>query len=74
MQSEPLLLNASDAATLLGVGRSHFYAMHSSGRLGPMPIAFGKRKVWRVEELRDWVRAKCPARDKWLAIQEQHNG
>ncbi len=64
----PLLVDASAAATLLGVGRSHFYALHSSGRLGPMPIALGRRKLWRVEELREWVRQGCPSRDKWAVI------
>jgi predicted DNA-binding transcriptional regulator AlpA len=65
MQREPLLLSASDAAALLSIGRAHFYAMHSSGRLGPMPIALGRRKLWSVEELREWVQAGCVPREKW---------
>lgn len=67
MDREPLLLSAGDAAKLLGIGRTKFYEMHSTGRLGPMAIEFGKRKVWRMADLRAWVDAGCPHRDKWLA-------
>jgi hypothetical protein len=42
--------------------------MHSTGELAPMPIHFGRRKLWIVEELRLWINAGCPNRDKWLAM------
>ncbi len=66
---EPLLVSASEAAKLLGVGRTKFYEMASTGRLGPMAIEFGKRRVWRVADLKSWVAGGCPCRDKWLAMQ-----
>jgi predicted DNA-binding transcriptional regulator AlpA len=40
-----LLLSAQDAAKLLGIGRSHFYGLHSSGRLGPLPVKLGRRAL-----------------------------
>ncbi|MBW8039222.1 MAG: helix-turn-helix domain-containing protein [Planctomycetes bacterium] len=61
-----LLLSAVDAARLISVGRSHFYALHSSGRLGPRPIRLGRRTLWNRKELESWVAAGCPAREKWL--------
>ena len=63
-----LLLNANDAAKLISVGRSHFYALHSSGRLGPMPIQLGRRTLWNRKELESWVAAGCPARERWLRM------
>lgn len=63
---EPLLVSATDAARILGIGRTKFLEMHKTGCLGPMAIQFGKRKVWRVLDLKNWVAAGCPHRDKWL--------
>ena len=65
--SESLLLSASQAAALLGIGRSHFYSLHSSGRIGPLPVRLGRRTLWRRDELMEWTRKNCPSRDKWLA-------
>jgi excisionase family DNA binding protein len=62
---ESLLLSAEDSAELLGIGRTLFYSMHSSGRLGPMPVKLGRRVLWNRKELEAWVRAKCPARKIW---------
>lgn len=64
-QINTLLLGVDDAACLLGIGRSHFYSMHSSGRLGPMPLKLGKRSLWDRKELELWVQAKCPSRQDW---------
>jgi predicted DNA-binding transcriptional regulator AlpA len=47
---DALLVSAAGAAALIGVGRSHFYAMHSSGRLGPMPVRLGRRTLWRRDD------------------------
>jgi predicted DNA-binding transcriptional regulator AlpA len=64
---EAFLVSAEDAAALIGVGRSHFYALHSSGRLGPMPVKLGKRTLWVRQDLMDWAAQHCPPRQKWLA-------
>ena len=64
----PLLVSAVDAAGLLGVGRSLFYAMHSNGRLGPQPVKLGRRTLWRQHELTAWVEAGCPPRPKWVEM------
>ena len=67
---DPLLVGADDAAKLLGIGRSLFYTMHSSGQLGPLPIRLGRRALWRREELAAWVAAGCPERTRWVETQE----
>ena len=63
----PLLLKPGEAAQLLGISRSVFYRLHSSGRL-PLPVRLGRSTRWRSRELTAWVDAGCPARTKWEAI------
>lgn len=70
MNDKSLLIDAKDAAALLGIGRSLLYQMHSSGRLGPLPIRLGRAVRWQRSELEAWVNAECPARQKWLAIRK----
>lgn len=65
---EKLLCSTNDAAAMLGVGKSKFYQMHSTGTLGPMPILLDTKKMWSVDELRQWVQAGCPIREKWQQI------
>jgi len=61
----PLLVGAEVAAQMLGIGRSHFLAMHSACKIGPLPVSLGKRKLWVVQEIQDWTLARCPSREKW---------
>ena len=63
----PLLLDSEQAAILCGVGRSLWWSLHSAGRV-PLPVKLGRRTLWRREELESWIRAGCPARDKWEAL------
>ena len=64
--SETLLLSATEAAALLGIGKTLFYTMAASGELGPMPIELRTKKLWRREELAEWTRQGCPPRPVWL--------
>lgn len=61
----PLLLSASDAAKLLGIGQRHFYALVSSGKIGPVAVKLGRRSLWRAADLESWVEAGCPVRQLW---------
>ena len=63
-----LLLSAPDAATLLGIGSSHFWGLHSSGRLGPLPIKLGRRTLWIRRDLEKWTDVGCPSRKQWQNI------
>jgi len=67
--SEPILLPAAEAAKLLSVSERHFYKLHSSGRV-PRPIRLGRAVRWRADELRDWVAAGTPPRDRWQGTRE----
>ena len=67
---ELLLLSAKEAAKLLGVCRNHFYALHNSGRLGPLPIRLGRRTLWSRKELEAWIADECPARRQWQELKK----
>jgi len=66
VEPEPGLLSSGRSALFLGISRTLFYSMHNSGRLGPLPVALGRRRLWRLKELRLWLDAECPVRQKWL--------
>lgn len=70
---ELFLVDAVGAAELLSVGKSLFYEMDASGRLGPRPIKFNSKKLYSVLELREWVLHKCPPREQWLEILKEQN-
>jgi len=63
---EPLLVDVAGAARMLSIGHSLLYEMASDGRLGPMAIPFGRKKLYRIDELRRWVQEGCKPRSQWL--------
>lgn len=68
---EPLAVGAHDAVRMCGVSRATWYRLMSSGRV-PQAVRLGSRIVWPVDDLRDWVNAGCPARDRWAAVKGGH--
>ena len=68
-ESERLALPAADVAKLLGISQRHLYTLNASGQL-PRPIRLGRSVRWRADELRDWLDAGCPARDRWEVMRE----
>lgn len=62
--AEPLAVDAAEAARLLGISLRHLRGLDASGRL-PRPIRLGRAVRWSVAELREWLAAACPARDRW---------
>jgi len=61
----PLLVDAAGAAKLLSISRALYYSMAADGRLGPQSLCFGRRRLWRTDELYSWVRHNCPPRNLW---------
>jgi predicted DNA-binding transcriptional regulator AlpA len=64
---EPLAVDAKVAARLCGVSRSLWFSMDSAAQI-PMGCRLGRRRVWPLDELKDWLRAGCPSRDRWAAM------
>ena len=67
---EPLLVSGDIVAQMLGIGHALFHQMKSDGRFGLLPISFGRKRLYDVAELRDWVAAKCPNREAWLKVKD----
>jgi predicted DNA-binding transcriptional regulator AlpA len=65
---EPLTVGNKGAARLLGISQSHLFAMKRAGKLGPTPVRLGRCCRYRVQELRAWLDAGCPARSRWAAM------
>lgn len=70
--SQKLALPAAEVAKLLTVSERHVSALNASGRL-PRPIKLGRSVRWPVDELRAWLAAGAPSRDKWEAMQKGIN-
>ena len=70
---KPLLLSAERAAGLLGISRTHFYGMSSSGALGLMPVRLGGRVLYRRAELEQWVSVGCPCRERWQDMRDKNS-
>ena len=62
----PLAYTANDLSTLLKCSKRHIAALNSSGRL-PRPIRLGRSIRWRADEIREWLAAGAPSRDRWEA-------
>lgn len=66
--TQTLLTDPGDTARILGISRAQLYKLDAMGKL-PMPVRLGTRAPrWRVDELKAWLAAGCPARDKWASI------
>ena len=57
--AEPLLVGCQDAARLVGIPYRSFQRALANGRVPPATTRIGRRRLWAVEELREWVRAGC---------------
>lgn len=66
---EPLGVEATRAAQLCGVSRATWYSLQKAGRL-PKPVRLGRRVLWRVEELHQWVAAGCPSLSRWEVMKK----
>ena len=71
MEHKALLIPATEAAETLGIKKTLFYSLVSSGAIGPTPVLLGSKKLYDVQELESWVAHKCPPREQWLSIQEE---
>lgn len=73
-ESDRLVLPAAGVAKLLGISERHLWACHASGKLGPRPIALGRSKRWRIDEIQAWLAAGAPVREQWDELQKHGQG
>ncbi|MCL2641820.1 MAG: hypothetical protein FWD53_13300, partial [Phycisphaerales bacterium] len=68
---EPLAVGAEEAAALCGIGKSLWHELDVAGRI-PAPRKLGARCVWYIAELRRWMDAGCPDRERWETFKRTH--
>lgn len=61
--NEQLLVPAGDAAKMLGMSRSFFYELSSSGRIPLRAVRFGRKRLFEVEQIKSFVKSGCSP--KW---------
>lgn len=62
--SDLLAVDSRGVAELLGISASMVRKLDASGRL-PSALRLGRRKLWRVSEIRSWLERGAPTRDAW---------
>ena len=63
----PLLLRQAQAARFVGLSPREWRRWVRRGAV-PTPIQVSSRPLWSAEELRAWVLASCPPRERWTAL------
>lgn len=62
-----LTANACQVAVMLGVSVRQVWRLHNTGRL-PRPVRLGNCVRWRRAEIEAFVKAGCPTRETWEAM------
>ena len=60
---QPKLVSAQDAARMLGISTKYIWQLDRTGKV-PLPIQGfgGRRKLWSVRELDEWITKGCKPR------------
>ena len=72
-QRHPFAVDTKEAARLCSVSERHFIKLNDEDLLGPKPVRLGTCVRWNVDELRAWLKAGCPHRERWEAICADHS-
>jgi len=68
---EPLAVGAKEAAALCGIGLTLWRNMGQTGQV-PAFIKLGGRCVWSLDELRRWIAAGSPNRERWEILKKSN--
>lgn len=72
-QSLPLAVGAREASRLASVSSRTWARLVASGR-APAGIRLGRSRRWLVSELRAWLAAGAPPRERWDALRAAREG
>jgi len=68
---EPLAVGAAKAAALCGIGVTLWRNLGQTRQI-PAYIKLGGRCVWNLAELRRWMDAGCPNRERWEILKKSN--
>ena len=60
-----LMLSPLEVAATLSMSRAKFYQICSTGQFGPMPVRFGRKTLYRTNDVEKWVEGGCQSRTQW---------
>ena len=63
-----ILVDANQAAALLGMSRSSFLRLDQRGLLGPRSVRLGRLVRWHRQQIEAWASAGCPPRVRWMRM------
>ena len=70
LTAEIRLVDARVAASLCGISARFWHQLDSAGRV-PLALKLGRRSLWSVRELDDWIAARCPERGQWALMRQK---
>lgn len=71
---EPLMVDIRYLSHLLSTSVPTLWRWDASGTLGPRGFKRGGKKLFRLSELKQWVKEGMPDRKTWEALTAQRNG
>lgn len=72
-EKEVLAVDSKGAAALLGICRAHWMRLVAQGA-APQGVLLGKARRWPLAELREWIEAGCPPRERWQVMRRRKTG
>lgn len=64
-----MLVDARRAAALCSISARFWSQLNVAGKV-PEPRKLGRRSLWSVSELDDWIAAGCPERGQWALMRQ----
>lgn len=65
--AEPLLWGVDELALQLSIPRRAVYSLMNAGRL-PESVKLGKRRLWKRQDIVEWVRLDMPPLEKFKVL------
>jgi predicted DNA-binding transcriptional regulator AlpA len=72
-RDQRLVLGAAKLAVVLDVSVRTIRRMETAGLL-PRSVRINGSRKWVYAEIEDWIKAGCPAREQWEAMQNRASG
>jgi len=64
------LVDARRAAALCSISARFWAKLDASGKV-PSALKLGRRSLWSVKELDDWIAKGCPERSRWAEMRKK---
>jgi len=69
LTAEPRLVDDRGAALLCGISKRFWNTLDAGGKV-PQARKIGRRSLWSLKEIDDWIAADCPERGQWALLRK----